>query len=414
MAEASSKALTAVSIKRITKAGYHRDGGSKNLYLQVGPTGTKSWLMRFSFAGRAREMGLGSVDLVSLAEARERVVELRKMLRNGIDPIENRRATRIAALAANGKTITFDEAAAAYIKTHESGWKSAKHASQWASTLSAYASPVFGRLRVSTIDTGLVTRAVEPIWRDRTETAKRVRGRIESVLSWATVRGYRSGANPAAWRGHLRELLPSPRKVSPLQHHRSLPYADVPAFIQRLRIVEGVSARALEFAILTACRSGEVRGARWDEIDLQRRVWTVPRSRMKAGVEHEVPLPAPAVRLLTALPRVDGDDTVFPAPRGGPLSDMALTAALRRLRVDAVAHGFRSSFRQWSAEQTAYPREVAEAALAHKLPDAVERACQRGTLWPKRVLLMDAWGSYCDKPRAATAKVVPIKRRTAR
>lgn len=404
--------LSAVAVQKAKVPGYYGDGGG--LWLQISKLGGKSWVFRFTQHGKTREMGLGPVHTVSLSQARVKASELRAVVADGRDPIAERKAQQQHARlnAANAKT--FDECATAYIEAHRAGWKNEKHGKQWSATLDAYASPVIGKLPASAVDTGLVLRILEPIWQEKTETASRLRGRIESVLDWATVRGYRAGENPARWKGHLDKLLPARSKVQKVQHHAALPYAEIGAFMDELRKREGVSARALEFSILTVARSGEVRGAMWAEFDLEGRVWTVPAERMKAGKEHRVPLSKEAVALLKALPRLEDCEYVFPAPKGGKLSDMALTAVLRRMeRADLTQHGFRSTFRDWAGETTAYPREVIEHALAHQLKDKAEAAYQRGDLLAKRARLMVDWAKYCGLTKAAAGSVVAINQGAA-
>jgi integrase len=414
MGRAQNK-LTPRTVQALKEPGYYGDGGG--LWLQISRTGTKSWLFRFSLHGKSREMGLGAVYTVSLAEARVSAAECRKLLLTGTDPIEARSAERQAKRLEAAQALTFDECVTRYLESHRSGWKNAKHADQWANTLAAYASPVIGKLPVATIDTALVMRVVEPLWTTKTETATRLRGRIENVLSWATVRGYRKGENPARWRGHLDKLLPASSKVAKVQHHPAMPYADLPAFVLDLREQQGVSARALEFTILTAARSGEVLGATWDEIDFERRQWTVPAARMKAAQEHRVPLSARALKILEEM-RAHKRDQVFPGLReGSSLSSMAMLMQLRRMgRRDLTVHGFRSTFRDWAAEQTNYPREVAEMALAHTISNAVEAAYRRGDLFEKRRRVMDDWSQYCSTQRSKNAAVTPIhrKNRTSR
>jgi integrase len=365
--------------------------------------------------GRAREMGLGSLTLVSLKEARDKALALRKQAHeHRIDPIDARRASRVRAV-----TLPFKDCAKAYIEAHKAGWRNAKHADQWGNTLEAYAYPVFGDLPVNQIDTALVMRVLEPLWRTRTETASRLRGRIESVLSWATVRGYREGENPARWRGHLDKLLPKRSKVQAVRHHPALPYADMPDFMVALKEQAGVASLALQFAILTAARTQEVLGMHWDEIDLEQAVWMVPAGRMKAGREHRVPISPAAVRILKAAKDLRSDDkveVVFEGRPKLPLSTAALTAVLQRMnRRDVTPHGFRSTFRDWAAEQTAFPREIAEAALAHILTNKAEAAYQRGDLLERRRKLMAAWGRYATTPKKAGGNVTTLRsgRRTA-
>ena len=407
--------LSALQVTKFTKPGLYGDGGG--LTLQITPTGAKSWLFRYMVAGKPFGMGLGPTHTVSLAEARQKALDARKLLIDGINPLAAKKQSKIAAALADAKMMTFDQCATAYIMAHKAGWKNAKHGDQWTNTLKTYASPVFGHLPVAEIDTGLIVKCLAPIWETKTETASRVRGRIESVLGWATTSGYRIGENPARWKGHLENLLATISKTSRTKNHPSLPWQRIGAFMSALRAREGVSARAVEFAILTACRSGEVRGARWAEFDTAGKLWTIPAERMKAKREHQVPLSDAALALLDSMPK-DGD-VVFAGTKGQPLSDMSLTAVIRRMNGDdkpvwvntngegVTVHGFRSSFRMWAAEATIYPREVAEHALAHQLPDAVERAYQRGSQFAKRAALMAEWAAFCaTEPTDAVVKPI--------
>ncbi len=373
---------------------YHDGGG---LYLQVAASGAKSWIYRYMLNGRAREMGLGPFHIISLSEARSRAAECRRLRLDGIDPIEARKAKRDGAMLEAAKAITFDACAKAYIEAHEAGWQNAKHRDQWRNTLKTYTSPEFGALPVQAVDLRVVMKVLEPIWHTKPETASRLRGRIEAILDWATVRGYRKGENPARWRGHLDKLLPARSKVRKVEHHPALPYREIPAFTKDLRTQEGVAARALEFLILAAARTGEVIGARWEEFDLNERLWTVPAARMKAGKEHRVPLSDCAVAIIHELQKTRLGDFVFPGQRAGkPLSNMAMLKLLDRMgRGDLTTHGFRSTFRDWAAEQTNFPREVAEMALAHTIGDRVEAAYRRGDLFEKRRELMHDWECYC-------------------
>jgi integrase len=342
-------------------------------------------------------MGLGGLRTVDLAKARVLARECRSLLLEGKDPIEARKAVRLADALQRARSMSFDQCAAAYIDAHRSGWKNAKHADQWKSTLATYASPIIGALPVADVDTDLVVKVLSPIWATKTETATRVRGRIESILDWATVSQFRQGDNPARWRGHLENLLTNPNRIAPVRNHPGLPWREMPAFMVRLAQCRGVAARATEFAILTAARSGEVRGATWDEVNIEAKLWTVPAERMKAGKEHRVPLSTAAMALLVAIPHRDG--LIFPGRyKDAALSDMSLTAVLRDMgRTDITIHGSRSSFRDWCAEAVgnSFPREVCEHALAHSLPDRVEAAYRRGDLLEKRVMLMQAWADYC-------------------
>ncbi|SFM99591.1 tyrosine-type recombinase/integrase [Methylobacterium pseudosasicola] len=384
-------------VSRTREPGLYADGGG--LYLQVTHADARSWIFRFMLNGRARSMGLGSLHTLTLAEARNKATECRKLCLDGIDPIEARQRVRSAAQLDAAKAMTFDACAETYIEAHKKGWRNEKHIDQWRNTLATYASPVFGALPVQAVDTGLVMRVIEPIWGDKTETATRVRGRIESVLDWAATRGYRQGENPARWRGHLQNLLPKRSKVQRVEHHAALPFVQIGEFVASLRQQNGTSPLALEFTILTAARTGEVIGATWDEIDLAERAWTVPAERMKGGREHRVPLCAHALRVLERFRALD-DKYVFPGgKRGRPLSNMAMLELLKRMgRPDLTVHGFRSTFRDWAAETTHFPNEMVEMALAHIIDNKVEAAYRRGDLLQKRRDLMDAWENYVSRP----------------
>ena len=385
--------LTALKVSRPLKPGMYADGAG--LYLQVTGAGAKSWLYRFSLQGKAREMGLGSLSAVSLSEARIKAGECRRLREEGVDPIEARKVRREQAALDAAKSITFKEAAANYIASHRAGWRNEKHASQWENTLATYAEPVLGRVSIQAIDTTLVLKVLEPIWKTKPETASRLRGRIEAILDWAKVRGLRQGENPARWRGHLDHLLPARSKVRRVKHHAALSYAELPDFIAKLRAQEGVAARALEFTILTAARTGDTIGAVWYEVNTSDKVWTVPADRMKAGKEHRVPLSSRALAILREGHDMQTSDYVFPGGKAGkPLSNMAMTEVLRRMgRRDITVHGFRSTFRDWAAERTNFPSEVVEMALAHAVGDKVEAAYRRGDLFEKRRRLMAEWAS---------------------
>jgi integrase len=402
--------LSAVKVAGLKTPGMYADGGG--LYVQVSSTGSRSWIFRFKKDGRTRDMGLGSLTTVSLAKAREIAAECRLLRLNGIDPIESRKAERIETRLAAARSITFDQCRDAFIDAHKGAWRNAKHRAQWSSSLATYVTPVFGSLPIQCVDVALVMKVLEPIWSTKAETASRTRGRIERVLDWAKVRGYRQGENPARWRGHLDALLPARGKVRKIRHHPALPYDQLGAFMTVLKGREGLAARALEFTILTAARTNEVLGARWEEIDLAAKVWTVPAYRMKAGRDHRVPLCRPALVLLKQLQALRRADLVFPSDRSHRmLSNMAMLMVLRRMdRGDLTAHGFRSTFRDWAAERTAFPPEVAEAALAHVVGDKVEAAYRRGDLFEKRRRLMDAWATHCAAADAVT--ILPVKRRT--
>jgi integrase len=407
--------LSALKVAREKRPGIYGDGGG--LYLQVTKQGSKSWIFRFWVAernpktgavvrdpttnkvrGRGREMGLGSCITVSLAEARDRALECRKLREKDIDPIDAREAARRQLSLERAKSLKFREAAATYMAAHRAAWKNDKHAGQWAATLQAYAYPLLGEVSVQAIDTAFIMKVIEPIWTTKPETANRVRGRIESILNWATVRGYRQGENPARWRGHLDKLLPSLAKVRKPQHHNALPYAELPAFIEKLRKEEGIAARALEFTILTAARTNEAIAARRSEIEAGKKLWTVPADRMKADKEHRVPLSDRALEITATVSAADEEDYIFPGGRWRrPLSNMAMLALLKRMgRGDLTVHGFRSTFRDWAAERTNFPNEVVEMALAHAIDSKTEAAYRRGDLFDKRRCLMDEWEVYCD------------------
>lgn len=402
-----AKALSAIEVKRITERGHHAVGGVSGLLLQVSKEGARSWILRTMVGSIRRDIGLGSYPEISLAMAREKATEQKELIRQGIDPVEQRKRAKALLIASQAKEITFDQAADRVHANKVLETKNEKHAAQWINTLRTYASPVIGQLHPSEIEVHHIVKILEPIWTTKTETATRVRQRIEAVLAWATVSGFRKGDNPARWGAHLDQILPKPSKVKKVMHHKALPVDQVPDFMPQLRKQNGMGAKALEFTILTAARSGEVRGATWDEIDLQGALWTIPADRMKAGKEHRVPLSKQAVALLKALPRFQGSNRVFETTSGKALSDMTLSAVLKRMEVDAVPHGFRSTFRDWCSERTNYPQEVAEMALAHTIKNKVEAAYRRDDLLPKRALLMQEWANYLDKPNKAAA-VVPI------
>ncbi|HEY6255013.1 MAG TPA: integrase arm-type DNA-binding domain-containing protein [Xanthobacteraceae bacterium] len=414
--------LKAVGLPHL-KAGTHSDGG--NLYLQVSASGSASWVFRFwvsqldpdtcqplrdkkgKLKGKLREMGLGSTTYVSLAEARESAAECRRLWRKGIDPIEHRRIEKRQAAAEWAKAMTFDECRDAFIASNKAGWKNTKHRDQWLNTLQTYATPVIGAVSVQQVDTAMVMKILEPIWTTKTETATRVRQRIEKILDWAKARGYRSGENPAVWRGHVENLLPKRSKVRTVIHHPALPYADLPVFMAKLRTQPGVGARALEFTVATVARSGQTFLARWPEFDLKNKLWICPADHMKGRREHRVPLNGAALAVLEEMRKLDHqpDGFVFPGAKPGRgLSNMAMDVVLRRMKgagaltVDAVPHGFRATFKTWASEQTNFARELAEVALAHDVGDATEQAYQRGDLLDKRRRLMDAWGKFASTP----------------
>jgi integrase len=391
--------LTALKVQHLETPGLHNDGGG--LYLQVSPSGSKSWKYRFTIRERVRDMGLGPLGGVSLAEAREMASAARKLVKRGVDPLEQRQRARDAKALEAARAITFQDMAAMHIESRRATWRSAKHADQWEATLKTYAFPMFGHLPVQDLDTPLVLKALEAIWYTKPETAGRVRERIEAILDAARARGFRDGENPARWRGHLDKVLPSPARIKKVRHHPALPYREIGAFMATLKAEDAQSARALQLVILTATRTSEALGARWAEIDLEQGVWTIPATRIKAAREHRIPLSAPVLALLRKLHDERVDEFVFPGgKRGKPLSNMALLSLLRRMgRFDIVPHGFRSTFRDWAAEQTNFPREVAEMALAHAVGNQVEAAYRRGDLFEKRHKLMAAWAAYCQMPR---------------
>jgi len=402
-----SNKLTPLAIKSANKPGLYGDGNG--LYLQVSQFGTKAWLYRFMRDGVARKMGLGPLHTVSLADARQRATEARRMALDGIDPIAHRDAKRAAAKLEAAKAMTFEQCAEKYIAAHSDSWRNDKHRAQWGSTLKTYVYPVIGELPVAAIDTGLVLKVIEPIWNEKPDTAGRVRGRIEAVLSWATVREYRAGDNPARWRGHLDNVLPKRSKVRAVKHHEALPYVEIPAFMAELNSKDFLSARALEFTILTAVRTSEAIGAKWDEFDLDAKIWTVPGARMKSGRDHRVPLSPRVLEILSALPR-EGQFVFAGAKAGKPLSNMAMLELVRGMKGNGLTvHGFRSTFRDWAADRTSYANHVVEMALAHTVKDAVEKAYRRGDLFEKRARLMDEWATYCASPETANDNVRPIR-----
>jgi integrase len=408
MARQISK-LTAISIPRIKEPGLHPDGNG--LYLRVKVDGRKTWVFRFMLHGKAREMGLGALNALSLADARSKAAACRKQISEGIDPIAARDAATAKAQLEAARVQTFRQCAEAYIEANKPGWRNAKHAAQWETSLETYAYPIIGHLAVQDVDVTLVLKVLEQkkpkwegkkFWEATPETANRIRNRMECVLDWANAREYRRGENPARWRGHLENLLPSKRKLKGVKHHAALPYDEVCDFLKALRQQQGMGVDAFEFLILTAARTSEVTGARWREFDLKKNVWTIPAERIKGGREHRVPLSTRALEILKQLPFSENKDGfVFPGRNiHKPLSKMGLISILNRMgRRDITVHGFRSSFRDWAAEQTHYPREIVEIALAHVSGDRVELAYRRSDLFEKRQKLMDAWARYCLTPK---------------
>jgi integrase len=413
--------LTAVTVENLKAKGLHPDGNG--LYLRITETGTKSWIYRYYVDGKARDMGLGPLDGVSLAKARRAADQYRRQRQEGLNPIEARKVRlSIEALAA-APAPTFKECAEQLIASHEVAWRNAKHRQQWKNTLAIYAYPILGEKPVTDVDTEMVLKVLQQpvevaqgkktsLWNARSETAGRLRGRVEAVLSWSKARGLRGGENPAQWRGHLDQLLPARSKVRRVRHHPALPYAELPTFMAGLRENSSISARALEFLILTASRTSEVRGAHWHEIDLDAKLWVVPATRMKAQREHKVPLSGRAVAILNALAKVRlNDHLFFGLKEGKPLSDMALLMLLRDLRPGITTHGFRSTFKDWASETTSFPDHVSEAALAHVAADKVRAAYARSDLFEKRRKLMGAWAAYCSR-KPVSAEVVPLKRKS--
>jgi len=411
-----AKELSAIAVRNLGHPGdvgnvAYAVGGVAGLYLQITPNGARSWLLRYVSDGSRRSMGLGPFPEVSLARAREKARDAREMIRAGGDPLREKRAAQEARRA----QITFADAAEETVKAKEGGFRNEKHKKQWRSTLETYAAPVLGDMPVADIGVDHIKKVLEPIWTTKTETATRLRGRIEAVLAWATVHGHRTGDNPARWKGNLDAVLPKPKKGSAVEHHPALKIGEAATWFADLKKRNGFASRALEFAALTAARSGEVREATWDEFDLTAGVWTIPAGRMKAVREHRVPLSEAAKTLLEGMDRMGNNPFVFPAARGGALSDMALSACMRRINeareggyIDdrskrpAVPHGLRSTFRDWAAERTEYPSEMAEMALAHQVGSAVERAYRRSDMMDKRRAMMEDWAKFLGATKCRT------------
>jgi integrase len=398
--------LTQLDINRAAPPAMLGDGNG--LWLQVRHN-SKCWVFRYTRNGKSHSLGLGAADVVPLRRARELTLEHRRLLAEGVDPMAHKQARRAAAEVAAAGAATFRAFAEDYVRSHQHAWRSEPHRVQWTNSLERFAYPVIGHLPVRVIDTPLVLRILQPIWHTMPETASRVRGRLERILSAAKVAGLRSGENPAAWRNHLEALLPKPGKLHRVEHFAALPYQEVADFLVDLRTRRGLGARALEFVILTAARSAEVLGAKWGEVDLGQRVWTIPAERMKAGREHRVPLSGLEMALLQTLSEVRQNEYVFPGNSDGKLGGSTMNMLLELMgRKGLTVHGFRSTFRDWAAEQTSYPSEVIEQCLAHAVGSAVERAYRRTDLFEKRRRLMDEWAKFCEKP-AAVADVIPIR-----
>jgi integrase len=401
--------LSAKRVARLKGAGRYHDGLVRGLWLQITDSGARSWILRYELHGKERMMGLGSASDFTLKEARDRARSARQLLADGIDPLADKHAKAAAAKAAAAKAMTFAQATLAYLSQHEGKWRSAAHRNDVVSSLQTYAIPIIGGMDIASIDLPQVLRVIEPHWKTKTVTMDRVRGRIQAVLDWATVRKHRSGDNPARWSGFLDQILPAPRMIAPVKHHSALDYREVPAFMASLRADDSIAARALEFLILSAARSGEVRGATWDEIDLDNATWTIPASRMKGRREHRVPLTRPALDLLRALPREHNNNHVFVGPTAGRgMNKMAMARVMGRR--DVTIHGFRSAFSDWAHESTAHSTHAIELALAHAVGDATERAYRRKDMVTKRARLMADWAKYCASPTRASADIVPIRR----
>ena len=399
-----TKAMTAIEVKRLTVPKMHAVGTVPGLMLDVKASGSTAWILRTTVGTRRADIGLGGYPGITLAAATEAARQIKAKIRDGIDPTAERRARQAVV------EWTFKRCAEAYITGHRSGWKNAKHASQWESTLETYVYPVFGDKHVRDVDTGDITTAIRSMWSTKNETMVRIRNRIELVLSWAAAQGYRpKGFNPAAWRGHLEQVLPKPSKVNKRAHHPAMPIDDVQGFVLALRTSQSTAAQCLEFVIMTACRSGEARLATWSEFDLKAAVWNIPAERMKASRPHRVPLAAQVMTLLEKLPRFEGNELLFPGRDGQkPLSDMSLTAIMRRAKLAYVPHGFRFTFSDWTAERTAYPSEVREMALAHSIGNGTDAAYRRGDLFDKRRHLMRDWANFLESPPATGDNVIPI------
>ena len=404
-------ALTPLAVKN-AKAGRHADGGGLNLLVKE--SGARSWVYRFMLKGKSRDLGLGAAsgpDKISLAEARDLATAHRLKVKSGIDPLAERHREAAEAIAAAQAAkiagVTFRHVAESYIAANEGSWRNDKHRQQWRNTLASYVYPVMGELPVADIGTAHVLQILEPIWQEKPETASRIRGRIEALLDAAKARGYREGENPARWRGHIAQILPARSKLT-RGHHKALAYSDLPSFMSQLRAREAMAALALGFVILTATRTSELLGAKWGEVDLEKAIWTIPALRMKAGKEHRIPLSPRAIEILQTV-KPKGSDWLFPSGKGGKLSTMAMSMLLRRMKLDCTVHGFRSAFRDWSAECTGYAHEVCEMALAHTIGNKAEAAYRRGDMFEKRRRLMIDWATYCASKGAFDENVTPIR-----
>ena len=407
-----AKELGALAVSRLKEPGLYAVGRVAGLHLKVSSERARAWVLRVKVGDKRRDIGLGSFPGVSLADARIKAQAARDKIAGGTDPILERRELASKLRVAQASEITFTDATKKFMDARSHEWKNLKHSAQWRNTLTEYAYPVIGKMFVRHITREHVLQVLEPIWVSKTETASRVRGRIENVLDWARVKGYRSGENPALWRGNLDHLLAKPSAVKPVKHHAALSYRAIYEFMKSLRAIDATGARCLEFTVLTASRSGESRGARWPEIDLDEGLWRVPAERMKEKKEHRVPLSTAAVELLRALPRIDdpdGKDLVFPSPRGKVMSDMTMLMLVRRLGVDATPHGMRSTFKDWASDVTNHPRELIEVALAHVPGDASEMSYWRSDVLERRRQLMEDWAKFISRPYE-TASVIPLQR----
>lgn len=404
--------LTTLQVKQLNKPGWYADGNG--LYLQVSYTGSKSWVFRYQTTGKERRCGLGSYPTISLIAARDSADDCRKSRLKGIDPIEQKRRRERVKQLEKAKTFTFKECATAYIESHKAGWKNAKHCTQWTNTLTTYAYPIIGDLPVQEVDTALVMNILEPIWYTKNETASRVRSRVENVLSWAKVRQYRTGENPALWRGHLNMLLPQPSKIQKVKHFEAMPYADIPCYFKSLRESNTLTCKALAFTILTASRSSESRKAAWNEFDFEKNIWTIPEHKMKNDKTHRVPLTNETLKILDelkAFKRNDGDIHIFPSySNSGFISENTMLKKLKLTNKELTVHGFRSSFKDWCAEETNFQNNIVEAALAHTIKNATQAAYERGDKLRKREKIMDAWTNYCLS-EITKSNATPMKKR---
>ena len=418
--------LSDLSVRQLKTPGLHSVGGATGLKLQISKSGTKSWILRTTIGNKVCDLGLGSYPTITLKAARELTRDNHSLLQQGIDPIAERRTKKDSLALERSNRKTFTECMDSCIKLIEGKWQSPKSIKQWTSSLNTYVLPIIGSLPVADINTGHVLTILEPIWTDKPETASRIRGRIEKILAFATTKGYRQGDNPAKLKGHLDSLLPETDKLKRNNHLPALAYEEIGEFVQELRAVKGVAARALELSILTGTRSGEVRGSTWDEIDLQAKLWTIPAERMKANKQHSIPLSSQAIQLLRDLDR--RSTLVFPGLRGKEMSDMSLGKIVKGIHQRSqdkgepgytdkysnnrvvTPHGFRSTFRDWAGEQSSFPREVIEHALAHQLSDKSEAAYQRKTSIPKRIKLMQVWANHCDVTTSSRSENVTLLR----